>query len=92
MTSDSASTSSYCSTNATTSNPAVSNDSSKNLLSEPQDDWATCRVMADTPVSKSAAEEKGLYRDYEGNRYWFCCAGCAPKFDANPAKYATQLV
>ncbi|MDQ0821737.1 YHS domain-containing protein [Arthrobacter sp. V4I6] len=44
--------------------------------------------MAGTPVVKSDAEAKGLYRDYEGQRYWFCCAGCGPAFDADPAKYA----
>ena len=52
------------------------------------DDAAICPVMAGTPVSKTAAEAAGLYRDYEGNRYWFCCAACGPLFDADPAKYA----
>ena len=32
--------------------------------------------------------EAGLFRDYDGTRYYFCCAGCGPVFDANPAKYA----
>ncbi|PJI36798.1 hypothetical protein CTI14_72325, partial [Methylobacterium radiotolerans] len=30
-----------------------------------------------------------MYRDHEGTRYYFCCAGCGPAFDADPAKYAT---
>ena len=56
---------------------------------EPADDAiAECQVMAGTPVVKARAEAKGLYRDHEGQRYWFCCPGCAPAFDADPAKYA----
>ena len=52
------------------------------------DDAAICPVMAGTPVSKATAEAAGLYRDYEGNRYWFCCAACGPLFDADPTQYA----
>ncbi|WP_306918702.1 MULTISPECIES: YHS domain-containing protein [unclassified Arthrobacter] len=62
-----------------------------NLTARPEqsaDAIAQCPVMAGTPVVKSDAEAKGLYRDYEGQRYWFCCAGCGPAFDADPAKYA----
>lgn len=44
--------------------------------------------MAGTPVIKSDAEAAGLYRDYEGERYWCCCAACGPLFDANPQQYA----
>lgn len=49
---------------------------------------ASCPVMAGTPVVKAEAEAKGLFRDYDGERFWFCCAGCGPAFDADPAKYA----
>jgi len=52
------------------------------------DDLSVCLVMAGTPVVKSIAEAQGLYRDYEGERYYFCCGACGPLFDANPAKYA----
>ena len=34
------------------------------------------------------AEQRGLFRDYQGSRYWFCCAECGPLFDADPARYA----
>jgi YHS domain-containing protein len=27
---------------------------------------------------------------YNGKAYYFCCAGCKPKFDADPAKYGAQ--
>ncbi|MCG7284755.1 YHS domain-containing protein [Cellulomonas sp. ACRRI] len=51
------------------------------------DDMATCPVMAGSAVVKSVAEAQGLFRDYKGQRYWFCCAGCGPLFDADPEKY-----
>jgi YHS domain-containing protein len=49
---------------------------------------AECPVMRGSLVVKADAEAAGLFRDYEGERYWFCCAGCGPAFDADPAKYA----
>jgi YHS domain-containing protein len=55
------------------------------------EETAACPVMAGTPVVKAVAEAKGLFRDYEGRRYWFCCAGCGPAFDADPAKYALAV-
>lgn len=53
-----------------------------------QDQVTTCPVVEGTPVVKATAEAAGLFRDYEGTRYWFCCAACGPLFDADPAKYA----
>ena len=55
------------------------------------EDMATCPVMAGTPVVKSVAEAAGLFRDYEGQRYWLCCASCGPAFDADPARYAAAM-
>jgi len=54
-------------------------------------DMTTCPVMEGTPVNKATAEAAGLFRDYEGERYYFCCAGCGPAFDADPAKYAAAM-
>ena len=51
-------------------------------------DIAECPVMAGTPVNKAQAEAAGLFRDYKGQRYWFCCAACAPMWDADPDEYA----
>ncbi|TLP93050.1 YHS domain-containing protein [Nesterenkonia salmonea] len=48
-----------------------------------------CLVMPGNPVIKSQAEEAGLYRDYNGQRYWLCCATCGPLFDADPERYAS---
>ena len=84
--------SSCCSTATPGNDPALAATmppSAENLLGSSNEDLAECPVMAGTPVVKNDAEAAGLFRDYEGNRYWFCCAGCGPLFDADPAKYAT---
>jgi YHS domain-containing protein len=47
-----------------------------------------CAVMKDHSVKISEATGKKAYADYKGNRYFFCCAGCKPDFEKNPAKYA----
>ena len=44
--------------------------------------------MTSMEVDPKKAQEAGLFRDYEGKRYYFCCPGCVSEFDANPAKYA----
>ncbi len=49
----------------------------------------TCPVMPNNRVNPERAEAKGLYRDYNGRRYWFCCADCGPMWDAEPERYAT---
>lgn len=49
---------------------------------------AECPVMAGSTVVKADAEAAGLFRDYEGRRYWLCCDACGPLFDADPAGYA----
>jgi Cu2+-exporting ATPase len=50
-------------------------------------DLAVCPVMPSNVVVKPEAEEAGFYRDYEGQRYWFCCGGCGPRFDADPERF-----
>ena len=82
--------SSCCSTNET--NPAAENGGRENLLGGGADDMTTCPVMVGSPVSKKKAIEAGLFRDYEGERYYFCCPGCDQKFDVDPAKYAANMV
>ncbi|ANJ25743.1 hypothetical protein [Agromyces aureus] len=63
-------------------------DHAPNLLGQDTpEDLAECPVMKGSTVVKSKAEAAGLYRDVDGVRYWFCCAGCGPKFDADPAAY-----
>ncbi len=82
--------SSCCSTN--TSAPSATQIGDRdNLLGQDADDMTTCPVMVGSAVSKKAAEAAGLFRDHDGERYYFCCAGCGPTFDADPAKYAANM-
>ncbi|GGD83990.1 YHS domain-containing protein [Microbacterium murale] len=60
----------------------------KDLLASQAEDLAECPVMTGSTVVKADAEAAGLFRDFEGTRYYFCCAACGPLFDADPAKYA----
>ena len=43
-----------------------------------------CAVMG----QKVADVSKATKSEYKGKTYYFCCAGCKPEFDKNPAKYA----
>lgn len=61
----------------------------ENLTDTRVDDITECPVMVGTTVIKTQAEEAGLYRDYQGQRYWLCCTSCGPLFDADPDRYAT---
>jgi YHS domain-containing protein len=79
---------SCCSTNNTPNDTTTEELTLTTGPGQASDAVTTCPVMAGTPVVKALAEATGLFRDYEGNRYWFCCAGCGPAFDADPAKYA----
>lgn len=83
-------TQSCCSTGVP--NPAVTGHGRVDLLGGGADDMTTCPVMVGSPVSKKAAEAAGLFRDFDGQRYYFCCAGCGPAFDSDPAKYAANMV
>lgn len=89
MTNDTQAASSCCGTSAP--NPAAAGNGRDNLLGGGADDMTTCPVMVGSPVSKKAAEAAGLFRDFEGQRYYFCCAGCGPAFDSDPAKYAANM-
>ena len=71
------------------SHSAVTTSLGGNLLGPSADELAECPVMRGSTVVKADAEAKGLFRDYAGQRYWFCCAACEAPFDADPAKYAT---
>ncbi|MDN5984124.1 MAG: YHS domain-containing protein [Propionibacterium sp.] len=37
-----------------------------------------------------SASGAAAHRDYDGTRYYFCSAGCAGRFDADPSQYAHQ--
>ena len=46
-----------------------------------------CPVMSKHVVNIAKATKDGLYADYKGRRYFFCCGGCPSQFKANPDKY-----
>jgi len=48
-----------------------------------------CPVMPGSTISRAEAERRGLLREYEGRTYALCCEACVPKWDADPARYAT---
>lgn len=81
---------SACSKNPST--PPVATTSSAPATAEPvafvnQEGKLLCPVLGNTIASKEVATG---YSDYKGTRYYFCCAGCKPDFDANPAKYVKK--
>ena len=43
-----------------------------------------CPIMGN-PIDKT------VYADYEGKRVYFCCAGCIPKFNEDPAGYIKKM-
>jgi len=75
-----------CGTGATQGHAAKPADATDLLRGS--DDLVECPVMPGSMVVKADAESAGLFRDHDGQRYWFCCAACGPLFDAEPAKYA----
>ncbi len=46
-----------------------------------------CPVTGEKVDDISKADGKSVYK---GKTYMFCCAGCKPTFDKNPAKYAAK--
>jgi YHS domain-containing protein len=44
-----------------------------------------CPVLGEVIPS---ADKAAGFQDYEGKRYYFCCAGCPETFAKEPAKYA----
>lgn len=48
---------------------------------------AICPVMSSKIPDVTKAAEKSVYK---GKTYYFCCGGCKPEFDRNPAKYVRK--
>ena len=57
------------------------------LLDEQGVKHFTCPVKGDEAVVGEDTE----YSDYNNKRYYFCCPGCKPDFDADPEKYLKKL-
>ncbi|MRX44404.1 YHS domain-containing protein [Agromyces kandeliae] len=79
--------SAHCCSTGNATGHASKPDEATDLLRGP-DDLAECPVMPGSMVVKADAERAGLFRDHDGQRYWFCCAACGPLFDADPERYA----
>ncbi|MHB1001223.1 MAG: YHS domain-containing protein [Armatimonadota bacterium] len=47
---------------------------------------AVCPVMKNKIPDITKAAGKSIYK---GKTYYFCCGGCKPMFDSNPAKYTS---
>jgi YHS domain-containing protein len=47
---------------------------------------ATCPVSGE----KFKIAAGTTFSEYQGTTYYFCCAGCKPRFDKEPAKYAKK--
>lgn len=45
----------------------------------------TCPVMEGNPINKA------IFVEYEGEKVYFCCAGCPEAFLAEPEKYISKL-
>jgi YHS domain-containing protein len=50
---------------------------------QPDGTMATCPVMGNTLTIKADTPRS----EYQGKYVYFCCPGCKPQFDADPAKY-----
>ena len=46
-----------------------------------------CAIMGSHKVNIKAATKAKMFADYEGKRYFFCCAGCPDAFKKEPAKF-----
>jgi YHS domain-containing protein len=60
--------------------------------SKPLPKEVKCAVMKNETANVADAQKQGLFADYKGKRYYFCCAGCAPAFKKDPAKYVKGAV
>jgi YHS domain-containing protein len=60
----------------------------KKFTTAPKKDVLFCPVSNELVASPTEASD---YSDYQGARYYFCCAGCKPQFDKSPDKYLDGL-
>ena len=47
-----------------------------------------CPIMSSNKVNVASATKAGMFADYKGRRYVFCCDMCPAAFKKDPAKYA----
>ena len=73
---------------ATTDEKKTFDKDSKKLSVVPPKEVLFCPISNEIVESYAKASD---YSDLKGTRYYFCCAGCKPKFDASPDKYLEGL-
>ena len=60
---------------------------------KPAETKAAKPAKAQTPIACPVMKEKvtdpakAAFSVYKGKKYFFCCPGCKPDFEKNPAKY-----
>ncbi|MFI4940596.1 MAG: heavy metal translocating P-type ATPase [Burkholderiales bacterium] len=47
-------------------------------------------TLKDPVCGMTVTEQSAHYSEFNGEKIYFCCAGCKTKFDANPAQYASH--
>ena len=62
-----------------------------NTAKTPESVSATAAVTQTTCPIMGAPIDKNVFTEYQGQKVYFCCAGCVDKFKADPEKYAKDL-
>jgi YHS domain-containing protein len=70
-------------------NLATFNKDPKKFTAAPKKESLSCPVTGEVIATYSDASN---YMDYKDVRYYICCAGCAPTFAKDPAKFAGKEV
>ena len=68
---------------AMTAEPAEMVEAAKAVVAEAIEQ-KTCPIMG-------GAIDKKCFTEYKGQKVYFCCPGCKPKFEADPEKYTAKL-
>ena len=75
----------YSAKNAPAKKPAAKKPAPKKPVAKAKGkEVFVCPVMGGKVASAKTAAGKSTYK---GTTYYFCCAGCKPEFDKNPAKF-----
>ncbi len=61
---------------------AMTDESAKQTVAAAEQ--TVCPVMGN-PINKD------LFVEYQGKKVYFCCPGCKPEFEKDPAKYVAKL-
>ena len=67
-------------------------DTDSNAVAKTGGETTTTSAVAQTtcPIMGNAID-KTVFTEYQGQKVYFCCAGCIDKFKAEPEKYVKDL-